>query len=191
MQKPLFLALTFLVAGAFSAACNRQPSPTSPVNRQPRESGEQKKIAASTPLPPPSCPPAGLPPLSRARPGTGHHKVTLAWNASVNSSQPGKDVAGYCLYRSTKPLAAKKNPRCSQCEQVNVTPIASLSCMDDLVKDNTTYYYVAAAINRSGMISPASNEIVAVIPPGSQSRAVSPVSPPQVPPLCRATSAAK
>jgi hypothetical protein len=95
------------------------------------------------------------------------------------------------LYRSTKPLAAKKNPRCSQCEQVNVTPIASVSCMDDLVKDNTTYYYVAAAINRSGMISPASNEIIAVIPPGSQSRAISPVPSPQVPPLCRATSAAK
>jgi hypothetical protein len=191
MQRPFVLALAFLVAGLFNVACSRPASPASHANPQLGGSGEQKKISSSAPLPPLFCPPAGLPPLSHARPGTGHHRVTLAWNASESSSQPGKDVAGYCLYRSTERLAAKKNPTCSKCERVSVKPIASVSCVDDVVKDNTTYYYVAAAINRKGMISSASNEIVAVIPPSSQSSSISPVSSPQTPPLCRATSAAR
>ena len=126
--------------------------------------------AASAALP--SCPPAGRTPIKQSLPGTGHHKVLLSWNASSRSAQPKSSVVGYCLYRSKKQYAAKQNPTCSDCEQINRTPVIRTSCVDDLVQDNAKYYYVVTAINARGKISSSSNEVPALIPAGKQTNLV-------------------
>ena len=80
---------------------------------------------------------------------------------------------GYCLYRSaTKNVADKKATgefRCTGCEQINFIPVTGTACIDTLVPDASTYYYVATAINQTGTLSTASNETRAEIPPGTQS----------------------
>jgi hypothetical protein len=141
--------------------------------------------ASSSILPP--CPPAGLQMLQPSS-QTGHHKVTLTWNASVPA--PGRDgrAVGYCLYRSQTQNAAKQNPTCSACEQVNSTPVVGTGCVDDLVLDNATYYYVVTAISANKIISASSNETIAPIPPGTQS--VKPASA-SSPPFCRGSASSK
>ena len=119
-------------------------------------------LLASEPKLPP-CPQAGVPILQPST-QTGHHKVTLSWNASSPSSDPEKKAVGYCLYRSDKQNAAKQNSTCSDCEQINSIPIAGTGCVDDLVKDGATYYYVVTAINAGGRTSPSSNETPAQVP---------------------------
>ena len=109
------------------------------------------------------CPTAGLAPL-RPSSRTGHHKVTLSWNASAPSSAFESKAVGYCLYRSQTPKAAKQNPICSRCEQINFKPIAGIGCVDDLVEDGADYYYVVTAISANGKISSSSNETSARIP---------------------------
>jgi len=135
----------------------------------------------------PPCPSAGLP-ILQASSQTGHHKVILSWNASAPTSDPGGKVVGYCLYRSKTQNAAKQKPTCSDCEQINSTPIMGTGCVDDLVLDNTTYYYVATAINAKGNISVSSNETTAQIPPGN--KAASSVAVGSYP-RCRATAASQ
>lgn len=136
--------------------------------------------------PPPVCPPAGIAPLQPGVPGTGHHKVTLTWNASAPSNNPDSAAYGYCLYRSRKKNVAKKNPICHDCEQVNRVPIPPAGpregCIDDLVADSARYYYVVAAINGKGTLSATSNEIAVPIPSAHSGKA------PQSNqlPLCRA-----
>jgi hypothetical protein len=142
--------------------------------------------AASSPVLPP-CPPAGLQPLQPSL-QTGHHKVILTWNASVPAPGPDGKAVGYCLYRSQRPNAAKQNPICSDCEQINATPIVGTGCVDDLVLDNTTYFYVVTAINASKRISSSSNETPAPIPPGSQ--AAKPGSATSYP-FCRGSASSK
>jgi hypothetical protein len=94
--------------------------------------------------------------------------VTLTWNASR-----GKDVVGYCLYRDTEKKVAKNKPNaeftCAGCEQVNSIPVAPTGCVDDVVPDNSTYFYVATALNRDKRLSSASNEARADIPAASSS----------------------
>jgi hypothetical protein len=143
---------------------------------------DKKTIATKPVQPPPLCPPAGIAPLQPGAPGTGHHKVTLTWNASAPSKDPDSAVVGYCLYRSKIQHAAKKNPICKDCEQVNQVLIPSTGCIDDLVADSTQYYYVVAAINAKATLSAASNEIPVPIPPP---QSVKPSRPSQLP-LCRA-----
>jgi hypothetical protein len=99
---------------------------------------------------------------------TGHHKVTLTWNASIPSSNVESQAVGYCLYRSKTPNAAKQNPRCGNCEQINSIPIAGTGCVDDLVEDGAAYYYVVTAINANRKISSSSNETPAQIPLSKQ-----------------------
>lgn len=144
---------------------------------------EMRAPAAGSPVLP-ACPPAVLQPL-QAPSHTGHHKVILTWNASAPLPGPDGKPVGYCLYRSQQPNAAKQNPRCNDCEQVNPTPVVGTACVDDLVLDGATYYYVVTAINANQIISSSSNETIAAIPPGNQ-------SPKPVPansyPLCRATA---
>jgi hypothetical protein len=135
----------------------------------------------------PSCPSAGLP-ILQASSQTGHHKVTLSWNASAPSPNPDSTAVGYCLYRSKTQHAAKQNPRCSDCEQINSTPIVGIGCVDDLVQDTATYYYVATAINAKGSISISSNETTAQIPPGKKAASSVPVG---SYPSCRATAASQ
>lgn len=115
----------------------------------------------------PPCPPAGVQPLQPSS-HTGHHKVILSWNASAPSPDPERNPVGYCLYRSNKQHAAKQNPTCGDCEQINPTPVVSTGCVDDLVSDSTTYYYVVTAIGKNGKISSASNETLAPIPAAKQ-----------------------
>jgi hypothetical protein len=111
------------------------------------------------------CPSAGVTPLQPSAPGTGDHKVFLSWNASKPSKQAPGAAEGYCLYRGTKRQGdAKKDPRCPDCEQISVFPITGTSCVDDLVKDGATYYYVAIAIDRNRNLSTTSNEIRVDIP---------------------------
>jgi hypothetical protein len=145
-----------------------------------------KADAPTRSLPPqPSCPPAGVLPLQRSLSDTGHHKVALSWNAGIQS--PGSHAVGYCLYRSRKQNLAKKNPTCKQCERVNSVPVSTLNCLDDLVEDGATYYYVVTAIDPESRLSSSSNEITALIPPGNQSSSVAAAAP--APPLCRGSAA--
>jgi len=133
---------------------------------------------------PPVCPAAGLAPLTPATKGTGDHSVTLTWKASAPSIDPASVAMGYCLYRSKIRQVAKKNPVCSQCEQVNRVPITSTGCVDDLVVDSTRYFYVVTAINLKGSLSAPSNEIPVSIPPATHS--VRPARAGALP-LCRAS----
>lgn len=166
--------LVFLALGLFGTACSRaQSAHVAAGNSAVAAITTAKGSAAPTKaaLAPPSCPPAGLLPL-QSLPDTGHHKVTLSWNASAASPKQDSNAVGYCLYRSKKEYAAKKNPVCSICERINSVPISNLSCIDDLVEDSTTYYYVVTAINPASRISSSSNEFTVPIParnqPGSQ-----------------------
>lgn len=155
------------------------------TNLMSRETPKADAILLAAPEPKlPPCPQAGAPTLQPS-PQTGHHKVTLSWNASSPSSDPEKRAVGYCLYRSGKQHAAKQNPTCSDCERINSIPIAGTGCVDDLVKDGATYYYVVTAINAKGRTSSSSNETPAQIPPtkeGAGSVTITSY------PLCRATT---
>ena len=50
-----------------------------------------------------------------------------------------------------------------KCEQVNVVPVRGTRCVDELVKDKTSYYYVAIAITSTGT-STTSEEAIAEVP---------------------------
>ena len=143
-------------------------------------SSQTKALTPRPPLPP--CPPAGLPILQPSAPHTGHHKVILTWNASAPSPHPEDNAVGYCLYRSPTKGAALKNATCGNCEQINLVPVVGTACVDDLVQDGATYFYVATAINTNKIRSASSNEILVPIPPSPKSSGAS------VPnyPLCRA-----
>ena len=158
------------------------------TNLMSRETPKADAILLAAPEPKlPPCPQAGVPILQPST-QTGHHKVTLSWNASSPSSDPEKKAVGYCLYRSDKQNAAKQNSTCSDCEQINSIPIAGTGCVDDLVKDGATYYYVVTAINARGRTSPSSNEILVQIPPAKEATAS--VTVPSYP-LCRASNGAQ
>lgn len=151
---------------------------------------QDKKTDSGRPAPeslPLQCPPAGLKPLEESAHQT-HHKVFLKWHRSKRSKDAANDAVGYCLYRSTKKGAAKENPKCLDCEQVNIFPIAGTACVDGWVEDGAKYYYVATAISRNRDLSIASNEIPVKIP-----RTKHPIGhpPPGFYPSCRATPAEK
>lgn len=174
--KMVALACAFMLVGA--------SVPTTSVRSLGAEASPT--TAASVAPRAPSCPPAGMPKL-RANAHTGHHKILLSWKASAPSTKPEDNAAGYCLYRSKKKHAARKNPLCRDCEQINSLPLSGASCVDDLVQDGTVYYYVVVAIDQHGSLSSASNEIVASIPPGHKAgRSFVSSSP-----LCRAEAASK
>jgi hypothetical protein len=137
------------------------------------------------------CPSAGLPTMQVSQAGRGHHKVFLTWIGSAHSDDPNQNPVGYCLYRSREQKAAREKPTCEQCEQVNSipVPITCTRCVDGLVEDNVTYYYVVTAINENGILSSASNEAPAEIPVASQANSVAAQSPP--PPSCRGSSNSK
>jgi hypothetical protein len=126
------------------------------------------------------CPSAGLPTMQASQAGGGHHKVFLTWIGSARSDDPNQNPVGYCLYRSKKQKAAKEKTTCEQCEQVNSipVPVTCTSCIDGLVEDNVTYYYVVTAINENGILSSASNEAPAEIPVASQTNSVAAQNPP-------------
>jgi hypothetical protein len=113
----------------------------------------------------PPCPDAPYAKLNAKDPATGHHRVYLTWNASLSASGSDPNSLGYCLYRSQTAGKAKDCPKkYRQCEQVNVVPVRGTHCVDELVKDNTTYYYVAIGINSANAISTTSEEAIAEVP---------------------------
>jgi hypothetical protein len=186
--RVVFGALVFLVATLFATtiailrdrpASNRVSLSSIPVINE-------KRLAAVGP-PPPACPPGGLAAL-RPSPNTGHHKVTLTWHASAPAANSDSLAVGYCLYRSKTQNAAKHNPRCGDCEQINSTPIVGTGCVDHLVEDAAAYYYVVTAINGKGEISSSSNETPAQVPAnkGAPSSILG-----NSYPLCRATTASQ
>jgi hypothetical protein len=134
------------------------------------------------------CPTAGLP-AAQPSPATGHHRVTLSWKASSPSANSQNAAVGYCLYRSTKKDAPQKQPTCLQCQQINTVPIPGTSCVDDLVEDKATYYYVVTAVNAQGTASLPSNEVSALIETNEKSSPIPSTSPPT--PACRASSPAQ
>ena len=176
----MFETIDRKIAAALTVACLVHASSGFSLLSESRDevqsapAGREKVIAAaSRPFLPP-CPSAPIPMLQASVPATGHHKVFLTWNASTSSGQPGTSTIGYCLYRSQKKGNAKKFPKCPDCEQVNLRPVLSLRCVDDLVKDRTTYYYVAIAINSGNGISSATSEAIAKIPVAEQQNAAPP-----------------
>jgi hypothetical protein len=158
-------------------------SPGANLTSRKASKAEEMLLAGAEPKLPP-CPSAGTPtPQPSAQ--TGHHKVTLSWNESVFSpDHPERKAVGYCLYRSTKQNAAKLEPTCRDCEQINKIAIAGTGCVDDLVKDGETYYYVVTAISAGRRTSSSSNETPARIPPTKEPNSSVTV---RSYPLCRAS----
>ena len=113
----------------------------------------------------PPCPDAPYVKLNAKDPATGHHRVFLKWNPSWSTNGSDPNMLGYCLYRTQTAGKAKDCPtKYPKCEQVNAVPIRGTRCVDELVKDNTTYYYVAIGINSANAISTTSEEAIAEVP---------------------------
>jgi hypothetical protein len=183
-------ALVLIIVGVFQmVAAIGQVSHGSSVNTQSTETPKRNGTPPTASEPRlPSCPPAGLRTLQPSPQTTGHHKVTLAWDASAPSGNSDRKAVGYCLYRNKKQNAAKQNATCSDCEQINSIPLADTGCIDDLVEDGATYYYVVTAINAKGKISSSSNETPAQIPPNKESAKSASVG---SYPLCWGTTSSK
>jgi hypothetical protein len=180
----LVWALVLITAGVFqTTGAVGQVSPNTQSAAAPK--GDGTRSAASHPKPP-LCPPAGLATLQPSPQITGHHNVTLSWNASPSGNAENQAV-GYCIYRSKKRDAAKHNPTCNDCERVNLTAMAGTQCIDDLVEDGATYYYVVTAINARGKPTSPSNETPAQIPPNKESSS----RPDASFPSCRETAGSK
>jgi len=115
----------------------------------------------------PPCPHVPYP-FQPAALGAGHHKVFLKWNASASANPTDPNSLGYCLYRTQTSDASKQCPHQADCEQVTAVPVSTTRCVDDLVKDNTKYLYVAIAINPDGKISSPTKAAIAKIPAAGQ-----------------------
>src|SRR5260370_40875244 len=162
--------LVLIVVGVFkTTGAVGQVAPGSSANTRSAKTPKGKgtlPAAAEPKLPP--CPPAALPTLQPSPRKTGHHKVTLSWNASAPSANSESNAVGYCLYRRKKQDAAKQSDKCSDCEQINSTPVAGTACVGDLVEDGATYSYVVIAVSAIGSPTSPSNGASAQIPPTKQ-----------------------
>ena len=153
---------------------------SSPVARETAITAAPKRVL----LPP--CPKAPAPMLLSST-QTGHHKVFLSWKASSSSGRPDEPTVGYCLYRSETAGMAKNCPKYRTCEQVNLVPVSTTRCVDELVKDHTTYYYDALTINSAGKISTTSEEAIAEVPMAAKQNPAPPDAASY--PACRAPAA--
>jgi hypothetical protein len=108
--------------------------------------------------------------------GSNHHKVKLTWNPSVTPNH-SKEVR-YCLYRSRGRVKRIKGeltvdkPPCTNCELVTEIPVPAATFIDLQVENESSYCYVAVAIEDGGRkFSEFSNQAEADIPkadePGS------------------------
>ena len=140
--------------------CQRE----SESHRQSAAAESQKAVAAVGRPMLRHCPDAPYPMLQVKDPATGHHRVFLKWNASTSANGSDSKQLGYCLYRTQKPGRAKDCPKkYPNCEQVNIVPFGGTRCVDELVKDNSTYYYVVIAITATDT-STTSEEALAEVP---------------------------
>lgn len=80
----------------------------------------------------------------------GLHTVGLSWDASTST------VVGYNVYRGTQ----SGGPY----QLLTVSPQPGTSYSDGTVLTNTTYYYVATAVDSKHLESPFSNQAKAVVP---------------------------
>jgi hypothetical protein len=178
MLAPLVAAVTVWSLVLTLAACRRVTSEQATPQARTSDSNQ---VAAQPPHKGglPGCPDgiSGGSPLPAA---AVHHKVVLSWNPSVSAGHPGNDPVGYCLYRRKQQILAKKLRDCKDCEQVTPKPIIGTGCVDNLVKDGQTYFYVAITINPGEQTSEFSNQTMAVIPPDKES-----LGRPSSYPLCR------
>lgn len=158
-QRTLLLIACLLEA---LVSCNRDPGFRRSEPAAPAQNVAALEQNRSMPLPP--CPKARYPMLQASNSSVGHHKVFLRWNASSSARQFGPDELGYCLYRTQAAGTAKDCPNDPKCEQVNVQPVRGTRCIDDLVKDRTSYYYVALAITSAKVESTTSEEAIAQVP---------------------------
>ena len=78
----------------------------------------------------------------------GQHNVILTWKAS-----PSTNAVGYCVYRRKIKHIPRKISDCKDCEQLNTAPLKGTGCVDDVVPDGVTYYYVVTAINQHSDMS--------------------------------------
>jgi len=186
--RAFWWALVLLIVEMLGPACaGGQVSRGSDTNPRPAAAPERRAATPTqTPPGPPSCPAVNHLPIQSSQPG--HHKVTLSWNASLSSPRHG-NASGYCLYRSKTKDPEKEKPPCGDCEQVNLMAFAGTSCVDDIVQDGVTYYYLATAVDASGQPSDWSTGATAPVPPGNQTIPVPAGSTP--PKFCRGASAAR
>ena len=122
----------------------------------------EEMLLRAAQIEPRPCPKSDVPKLKESS-ETQHHKVILTWNASAND--PRHEVVGYCLYRIATKTQPKWAEKCKNCEQVNEKSIDGTACVDDVVQDGVTYYYVAMAIDQYEPTSSLSKDTVAEIPP--------------------------
>jgi hypothetical protein len=184
---------------AFAPACS--DNKVSKVRIKLQELPQDKKPAPNQPAPavqPFECPTGGVSPLEASAFGTGHHKVFVKWNASQPSKEAPNEAVGYCLYRITKKNGekkedvakkkdeVKKNPICPDCERINKVPVKGTACVDDLVQDGETYFYVAVAIAQNRDLSTTSNEVTVEIPRTTHAIGL---PPPGIYPSCRVAPA--
>jgi hypothetical protein len=184
------LALLVAVGFAGGIAAGQAPTTLKASGSPPslRDPAIRSKHQARQGLAFPTCPAAGIP-LAQSSPATGHHTVILSWTASAPSAKTPSPAVGYCLYRSNIDQdSLQKQPTCLRCQQVNTVPVAGTSCVDDLVANQSNYYYVVTAINAQGVPSLPSNEVSASIADDKPAGSAASGSPP---PLCRAPAPAK
>jgi TolB protein len=82
------------------------------------------------------------------------HSVTLNWVASTSPN-----IAGYNIYRGTTSMSGPFGAA-----PLNSALITGLTYVDTTVVAGTTYYYVATAVNTSGVQSGDSSPISATVP---------------------------
>jgi hypothetical protein len=156
------IARLILIVVTIGTACSENKVSKTHIKLEDRP--QDKTSPASRPPEPLKCPSTSFKPLAPSATQTGHHRVFLRWDASKPSKAAPAEAVGYCIYRSATKDVAKKNPTCPGCEQVNVYPIRGTTCVDELVQDGATYYYVAAAITQNRDLSKSSNEVKVLIP---------------------------
>ncbi len=158
------LAVVLGIAGALQVGCTSclsapRPTPTQRLEEALRQDTLRK---AQTPTSPPVaaplvCPAFGASGAPTAAPQKEGHRVILSWRASAPADPKHAAAVGYCIYRGVK----QKDP---SPVLLNKAPFSSTSCADDLVVNDTKYYYVVRAISATGVTSIVSNEASAKIP---------------------------
>jgi hypothetical protein len=177
IAKAAIVSFALILAGCKGSEHRSDSRPAGNARQNIRTAAQSQK-----PLPP--CPPGVAPKLQSATTSRRHHQVVLSWNPSTSSTGPQDKSLGYCLYRSDKPIPAKKIAECRNCELISPTPIMSTGCVDVDVEDGQTYFYAVLAV-QAGKRDPSlfSNKAKAPIPrkrPGPH--------PPNSYPLCREPS---
>ena len=179
-----------LLVVAFASVCSMSQiseitvASAAPVEPFGAKGAPSHKTRAQPPAP--SCSAVGFLPIQPSPPATAQHKVTLSWKASVPSADP---VFGYCLYKSQTTIDSNLGVTCPKCEPLNSVPVKGTSCVDDIVTNGATYYYIVRAVDVRGNPSPWSNVATVPIPSSNQTSAV-PQGSPQ-PQFCRVPSSTK